>query len=160
MSGKGNGEFFCFFVFLFFFVCFAPFIDLLTDKVQPLSRLEDKKVRTMYKGEYFYVHRHTTSVFLPRGDERIQLVDGTWTSLVGGDGTQFAKKLPRPTTSTTTTTADATGATGAMDVGALTKNVYYYYCYCCCYSKTICPHTTNTNTCAAADVHFLLSYYM
>jgi len=77
----------------------------------------------MYKGEYFYVHRHTTSVFLPRGDERIQLVDGTWTSLVGGDGTQFAKKLPRPTTSTTTTTADATGATGAMDVGALTKNV-------------------------------------
>ena len=32
-----QGEFFRFFGFFGFFVCFAPFIDLLADKVQPLS---------------------------------------------------------------------------------------------------------------------------
>ena len=36
-SSHGNGESFRFFRFFRFFVCFALFIDLLTDKVQPLS---------------------------------------------------------------------------------------------------------------------------
>ena len=61
------GESFCFFCFFVFFVFFALFIDLLTDKVQPLSRWTSRTklpTRKKHPSKTSVVRRYVHSVFL------------------------------------------------------------------------------------------------